>query len=173
MNRIVFSESIDHASYTEALTARGLIVASADEPGDRIVVARDGQAIIARSTTDEVRLALSTTPHELASVLGVMVELADVRRRMLLLDSIVENIPLMVFVKDATELRFQRINKAGEHLLGVTRDALLGRTDHDFSARRKRASFKQRIARPWRWSRRWRWKKSRSRRPVVCAGSAR
>jgi PAS domain S-box-containing protein len=47
------------------------------------------------------------------------------------LDSIVENIPLMVFVKDATELRFVRFNRAGEELLGLSRDALLGRNDYD------------------------------------------
>jgi len=37
------------------------------------------------------------------------------------LDSVVENLPHMIFVKDAAELRFQRINKAGEDLLGVQR----------------------------------------------------
>ena len=46
--------------------------------------------------------------------------------------SIVESIPHMVFVKDATELRFERFNKAGEALLGVSRDQLIGKNDHDF-----------------------------------------
>jgi len=48
------------------------------------------------------------------------------------LDSIVENIPNMVFVKEAGELRFQRINRAGEQLLGIERGALLGKNDFDF-----------------------------------------
>jgi PAS domain S-box-containing protein len=47
------------------------------------------------------------------------------------LDSIVENIPLMVFVKDAAELRFERFNRAGEELLGVRRDELVGKNDFD------------------------------------------
>ncbi len=47
------------------------------------------------------------------------------------LDSIVENIPNMVFVKDATTLQFVRLNRAGEELLGTTREMLLGTTDHD------------------------------------------
>jgi PAS domain S-box-containing protein len=47
------------------------------------------------------------------------------------LDSIVENIPLMVFVKDAKELRFERFNRAGEALLGVRRDELVGKSDFD------------------------------------------
>lgn len=46
--------------------------------------------------------------------------------------SIVESIPHMVFVKDATELRFERFNKAGEALLGISRDQLIGKNDHDF-----------------------------------------
>ena len=48
------------------------------------------------------------------------------------LDSIIEHIPDMVFVKDAKELRFVRFNQAGEHLLGVGEDQLLGKNDYDF-----------------------------------------
>ncbi|MGH2941320.1 MAG: PAS domain-containing hybrid sensor histidine kinase/response regulator [Solirubrobacteraceae bacterium] len=47
------------------------------------------------------------------------------------LDSVLENLPNMVFVKDAEELRFVRLNRAGEELLGVPRTELLGRGDHD------------------------------------------
>jgi len=48
------------------------------------------------------------------------------------LDTIVENIPDMIFVKDAKELRFVRFNKAGEDLLGYSRDDMIGKNDHDF-----------------------------------------
>jgi two-component system cell cycle sensor histidine kinase/response regulator CckA len=48
------------------------------------------------------------------------------------LDAIVENIPHMIFVKDAEQLAFRRFNRAGEELLGMPRSALLGKTDHDF-----------------------------------------
>ncbi len=48
------------------------------------------------------------------------------------LDSIVENIPNMIFLKDAGELRFIRFNRAGEDLLGYSRDDLLGKNDYDF-----------------------------------------
>ena len=47
------------------------------------------------------------------------------------LDSIVEHIPHMIFVKDAAELRFVLFNKAGEDLLGLHRDALIGKNDAD------------------------------------------
>lgn len=48
------------------------------------------------------------------------------------LTSIVENIPNMIFVKDADNLRFVRFNRAGEELLGFSRDELLGKSDYDF-----------------------------------------
>jgi PAS domain S-box-containing protein len=48
------------------------------------------------------------------------------------LDSVIENIPNMVFVKDATELRFVRFNLAGENLLGLPREQMIGKNDFDF-----------------------------------------
>jgi PAS domain S-box-containing protein len=48
------------------------------------------------------------------------------------LDSILENIPSMIFVKDAKDLRFIRLNLAGEDLLGFSRAELLGKNDFDF-----------------------------------------
>ncbi|MEE4377451.1 MAG: PAS domain-containing protein [Candidatus Competibacteraceae bacterium] len=48
------------------------------------------------------------------------------------LDSIVENLPAMVFVKEAETLRFVQFNKTGETLLGISREELLGKNDYDF-----------------------------------------
>lgn len=48
------------------------------------------------------------------------------------LDAIIENIPDMIFVKDAERLAFKRFNRAGERLLGVARAELLGKNDFDF-----------------------------------------
>ncbi|TCJ13858.1 response regulator [Parasulfuritortus cantonensis] len=48
-----------------------------------------------------------------------------------LLDSIVENIPNMIFLKRADDLRFVLFNRAGERLLGHARQELLGRTEYD------------------------------------------
>lgn len=56
----------------------------------------------------------------------------QVRAQERFLESIVENIPDMIFVKDARELRFVRFNRAGEELLGYSRDDLLGKNDYDF-----------------------------------------
>lgn len=54
------------------------------------------------------------------------------RESQLLLDSIVEHIPIMVFVKRASDLRFELFNRAGENLLGYSRQDLLGKGDYDF-----------------------------------------
>ena len=56
----------------------------------------------------------------------------EMRRMNTFLDSIVENIPNMLFLKDAGDLRFVRFNRAGEDLLGYSRDDLLGKSDYDF-----------------------------------------
>ena len=47
------------------------------------------------------------------------------------LNAIIENIPHMIFVKDAKDLRFVRFNHAGEELTGFFREQLLGRQIED------------------------------------------
>ena len=47
------------------------------------------------------------------------------------LDSVVDHLPTMVFIKDAKDLRFVRFNKAGEELIGCTQAELLGKSDYD------------------------------------------
>lgn len=49
-----------------------------------------------------------------------------------LLFAILEHIPDMIFVKEASELRFVLLNRAGEELLGFPRAEMLGKTDFDF-----------------------------------------
>ena len=57
------------------------------------------------------------------------------------LDAIIEHIPDMVFVKDADRLAFTRFNLAGEQLLGMSRTALLGKTDYDLFPAEEAAFF--------------------------------
>jgi len=47
------------------------------------------------------------------------------------LETIVENIPDMLFLKDAKNLNFVQFNRAGEELMGFSRDELLGKNDFD------------------------------------------
>ena len=55
----------------------------------------------------------------------------EIRRTQSFLNSIVDNLPSMVIVKDAKELRFVRLNKAGEAMIGFSEQELLGKNDHD------------------------------------------
>ena len=51
------------------------------------------------------------------------------------LASVLEHLPNMVFVKSADDLRFVSFNDAGEKLLGLRREALIGKTDFDLFPR--------------------------------------
>jgi PAS domain S-box-containing protein len=55
----------------------------------------------------------------------------ELRQVNALLFSIVENIPDMLFLKDAKEFHYLRVNKAGEDLLGYSRKELAGKNDYD------------------------------------------
>ncbi|UUZ74865.1 PAS domain-containing protein [Polaromonas sp. P1(28)-13] len=57
------------------------------------------------------------------------------------LDSIIENIPNAITMKDAVDLRFVRINRAGEKLMGYSREELLGKSVHDFFPKEEADAF--------------------------------
>jgi PAS domain S-box-containing protein len=67
---------------------------------------------------------ISHAAHELASL--------EIKRSQEFLDLIVDNLPTMVFIKEAKDLKYVRINKAIEQFLGCTEAELLGKTDYDF-----------------------------------------
>ncbi|MEY2634032.1 MAG: hypothetical protein RIR00_2686, partial [Pseudomonadota bacterium] len=74
---------------------------------------------------------------------------ADAAHRQLLstshlLDSVVENMPNMVFVKRADDLSFVQINRAGETLLGLSRQEMQGHYDRDFFPEEQAAVFNAR-----------------------------
>ncbi len=57
-----------------------------------------------------------------------------------MMNVIVENIPAMIFLKRAEDLKFELFNKAGEELLGYKRQSLIGKNDYDFFDK-KQADF--------------------------------
>ena len=74
------------------------------------------------------------TPEGLAGLrrLAQLLELQSLDEEKWLLSEIVERIPEMIFVKDAHDHSFVRVNKAAENLLGIGREEMLGKTDFDF-----------------------------------------
>jgi PAS domain S-box-containing protein len=99
----------------------------------RVEVAGDDEicelALSFNSMTERLRDSLLELQAEIAEREEAEAKLAKAHQ---LLDSIVENIPTMVFLKRASDLSFALFNKAGEELLGIDREQLLGRTDRDF-----------------------------------------
>lgn len=64
----------------------------------------------------------------------------DQQNSTIVLETVLENMPAMVFIKDAKELRFKALNRAGEVLLGYDKKQLLGKNDYDFFPK-KQADF--------------------------------
>ncbi|MCQ1537480.1 response regulator [Methanocalculus taiwanensis] len=67
----------------------------------------------------------------------------DLRKSEKFFNSIFEEIPDMIFVKDAADLRFIRFNKAGEELLGISREELIGKGDYDFFPEEQAEFFRE------------------------------
>lgn len=67
----------------------------------------------------------------------------ELKHSQVLLNSIVENIPVMVFLRRAEDLSFELINRAGEQLLGYSRNELLGKTVYDFFPKEQADSWAQ------------------------------
>jgi PAS domain S-box-containing protein len=65
----------------------------------------------------------------------------ELHRANVFLDSVVEHIPSMIFVKDASTLQYVRFNRAGEALLGLPRSALLGKGDRELFPAAQAQSF--------------------------------
>jgi diguanylate cyclase (GGDEF)-like protein/PAS domain S-box-containing protein len=90
---------------------------------------------LARAPTEIASLgqSIDRMSHALAEQQKINEQAREtLRRSEWFLETIVENIPDMIFVKDAEALRFVRLNKAGEELLGYPRGELIGKNDHDF-----------------------------------------
>ncbi len=94
-------------------------------------------------TLEEVQFATSV-----ANTVSLVLEAADRRKAEIetersknFLNSVIENLPIMVFVKDAEHLRFVRWNKAAEDVTGLARDTIFGKSDYDFFPQDEADSF--------------------------------
>lgn len=59
------------------------------------------------------------------------------------LDTVLDNVPTMLFVKHAKDLRYMRWNKAGSELVGIPSEAFVGKTDYDFFPKNEADFFVQ------------------------------
>lgn len=79
-----------------------------------------------------------TTMFDVSALHAARTKLEDT---LTFLDAIIENIPSMLFVKDAATLRYVRINRANEKLLGISRDHVIGKNDFELFSREQAESF--------------------------------
>jgi PAS domain S-box-containing protein len=80
-----------------------------------------------RNWSPEEEKLLQGIGRRLGDVLGTLLTYRDLRKSEAFLNSIVENIPDTIFVKDAGALKFMSTNRAGEKLLGYSREELVGK----------------------------------------------
>jgi PAS domain S-box-containing protein len=85
-----------------------------------------------------LRVAVRDADNRPTYVIGVMEDVTERRRAeeelqrtKAFLDTVVENVPAMLFVKEPKELRYMLINRAGEQLMGMAREDIIGKNDHD------------------------------------------
>lgn len=89
--------------------------------------------------TDADRRLYMSIATQTASVVDSILLLDEVQNRATelqettsFLDSVIENLPVMLFVKDAEDLRFVRWNKTGSDITGYPQEAFIGKSDNDF-----------------------------------------
>ncbi len=65
----------------------------------------------------------------------------EIRKAKVFVDSIIENIPDMISVKEAAGLKFLRLNRAGEELWGHSQEEMIGKDGYDFLSREQADAF--------------------------------
>lgn len=83
-------------------------------------------------------------------ILGMYTDITENKRQeqqqyelKVFLETVLEAMPHMIFVKDAKDLRFKLLNRAGEKLLGKDRQDLIGKNDYDFFPEDQAAFFQE------------------------------
>jgi PAS domain S-box-containing protein len=101
-----------------------------------------GAAIAGRAGREKLRASLETLGSVLeklkrqsADIMRQNATLQEsedaLQRSTQLLTSVVENMPAMLFIKRASDLRFEMFNRAGEQILGYSRSDMIGKNVHD------------------------------------------
>lgn len=99
-------------------------------------VRMQAQGELSQRTIQELRdanISLALRNEENAKLQhDLTVRSAQLQEASSFLDLVVENIPAMVAVKDATDGRFVLLNRAGEELTGIPRSESIGKNDYEF-----------------------------------------
>lgn len=91
-------------------------------------------------TSEENKLFLEIS-RRLADGLSTFLIYKNQRNNEAFLNKIFENIPNMLFVKDAETLNFVKINRAGEKLLGYSQQKLYGKNNYDIFSKKDADNF--------------------------------
>ena len=118
-----------HARDREALSAGSLV----DTPEEPIHTRHKGTRLL-----HTLKVPIRDRDGQPQYLMGISEDITerkhaeeDAKSTQAFLDSVVENIPIMIFVKDAENLRFVRWNKAGAELVGFSSEDMIGNTDYD------------------------------------------
>ncbi len=104
------------------------------------------RVILQGKTKDGESTPIMLVVHEGNVTQGLVVtiqDLSDIQNQESFMHTIIDSLPLMLFIKDAQNFRFTHINKSGEKLLGKTEDELLGKSDNDLFAREEAEFFRE------------------------------
>ena len=99
------------------------------------------RALLRDGSLADLQLSANLVRDDLGRPLSIMATFMDItasnlaeqqlQRSNALLESLVESMPVMVFVKRADDLSFEKFNRAGELLLGISEKDMLGKNDRD------------------------------------------
>ncbi len=109
------------------------------------IIARAGLEADRHRLESELRVALDRSERTRRALLSTLEDQKQAAQELVeskaLTEAVVENIPLMIFLKEAADLRFVVFNRAGEELLGYDRKALLGKSNLDLFPPEQAAHF--------------------------------
>lgn len=93
---------------------------------------QDFEARLVVSGEDEVLAIVRDITKRKQAEEALVKRTAELEEVSSLLDNIIENLPAMLFMKEAKTLHFTRFNKAAEELVGLQREQVLDKSDYDF-----------------------------------------
>lgn len=125
------------ARVQHALAGRSAPPSAPDEPPVNIVfhgqthqiTANRGQILDLLMSTYDATVQRNKELHESREQLSLRSAELVVANNFL--DSMIENLPNPIYLKDAVDLRYVRINRAAEQILGVRREQVIGKTAYE------------------------------------------